>query len=238
MDPPHLLSDAFPRRNMNETPKPNDTPQANQPGSPEAPASPPLAPGKAPGAQSAKPTPPEKPVKPAQPSRVQRFFRQMLNWLIILLVMFTAGVIVTSLVRVNPLEQEKNRAVTAQATAEAKAAQLQTQLSAAVTDSGNLSSANAHVLLLHVLKDVTSAQLSLAQNAPADAKKALANTTSTLNSFLTYSSPKEADLSQSAKQRLALVLTEVDRDSKTSASDLGILSDQLLELEKRLFPGQ
>jgi hypothetical protein len=162
----------------------------------------------------------------------------MLNWLIILLVMFTAGVIVTYLVRVTPLQQEKSQALTAQATAEAKAGQLQTQLSQAVTNSGNLNSANAHVLLLHALEDVTNARLSLAQNSPADAKKALANTTGTLNSFLTYSSPKEADLSQSAKQRLALVLTEIDRDSKTSISDLGILSDQLLELEKRLFPGQ
>lgn len=144
----------------------------------------------------------------------------------------------TYLVRVSPLQQEKNQAMAAQATAEARAAQLQTQLSQAVTDSGHLSSANAHVLLLRVLNDVTIARFSMAQNDAANAKKALTGTTTTLNTLLSYSTPLEPKLSELAKQRLSLVLTELDQDQQTGVSDLQTLSDQLSNLEKKLFPGQ
>lgn len=100
--------------------------------------------------------------------------------------------------------------------------------------SGQTEMANNHVLLLQAMNKANLARLALAKNDPAGAEQALKDAPAILLKLNPAISAENTDLAKSIQARLNLVLTEVRSDPKTAASDLGILNDQFLALEKKI----
>ncbi len=83
--------------------------------------------------------------------------------------------------------------------------------------------------------DVTTAQLAVAQEEPIKAKAALEDTTLRLADLQRRVPEEEVDRVRSARERLALVLDEVETDIFAAQRDLEILANQLLEMDRDLF---
>ena len=200
---------------------------------------PPEAPDQNDVSNAAKPaaeTPKQKP-----PNRFQRFLRSLLRWLVFALVLFLAGILTLYFTRVQPLEAQQKQLQVTQTAVQKQSSDLQKLRS----DNTSLSSANqsmtdkltqdqAHLELIRAMNNVNTARMYMAMNNPAEAKKALGPVKDELNAIATVA--KDANLLKPISDRLDLVLNEMSNNSQTSASDLGIMNDQLVELEKKLFP--
>jgi hypothetical protein len=87
--------------------------------------------------------------------------------------------------------------------------------------------------LLSVLVDVTTAQLAMAQDDPIAAKAALAGTDERLRTL--DEELVGADTVEGLRNRLALVIEELDDNIFAAQKDLQILSNNLISLERSLF---
>ena len=181
-------------------------------------------------------------------TRLGRFNRAALRFLATVLGLFALGLLAGYLLLYRPALQElqRTRADLAQATQRLDG--LQTNLDQSQQAQADLKKsnqelasqtegANNHALLLQAMNQANLARLSLAKNDPAGAQQALKETPAILLKLNPAISAQNADLAKSIQARLNLVLAELQRDPKTAASDLGILNDQFLDLEKKINPG-
>ncbi|HEY5139803.1 MAG TPA: hypothetical protein VIJ25_10880 [Methylococcales bacterium] len=98
-----------------------------------------------------------------------------------------------------------------------------------------LNTATAHSELLQILVDVSNARLALALNDIGGAKAALSNTQQRLDVLLPRISVFNSNLAQSMPQRLGLIVSGLDRDPETAKIDLGLITNDLLQIETALF---
>ena len=187
-------------------------------------------------------SPDEEPKAPtereAKDSRVGGFLKRALRWLVIFLVVFTLGIVAMQFVRVRPLTDERDSL--SQSLAEAQAAQqdLQAEIdrlegveqeNQALTET--LQQTEVKLALLNILVDVTRAQLALAQEDPLRVAAALQGTGEKLATLRNLMG--DSDL-EGIRERLVLVLSEVDGDPFAAERDLEILANTLLEIERDL----
>lgn len=179
--------------------------------------------------------------EPKSESRMRRFTRALLRWLVIVLVLFAAGVAVIYFTRVQPLEAQQKQAIATETALKKENTGLQQLRS----DNAILTSANkdlnamlaqdkAHMELLRALNNVNSARMFLALEDLANSKKALGPVKDELTAIGTFANDQATV--KPILDRLNLVLIEIDGNAQTAASDLGIMNDQLVQLEKQLFP--
>ena len=191
----------------------------------------------APAGQSATPTKPG-PESKKGTSKIGGFFRALLIWLGVIAVAFLAGVGTYHFVRYVPLNKSLGEAQTAldEANSELVILRADKQKSDATISAlqGELQTANAHVEILQLLADANEARLAILSEDVEGAKIALENSTETLNGILPTLSKIDADLAQSMSQRLGLILSELDRDSKAAQVDLELLTKDLLAAEEAL----
>lgn len=174
-------------------------------------------------------------------SRVGRFLKRVLRWGVMLLVIFTLGVVAMQFVQVQPLRAERNDLTQSLMEAEETQQELQAEINRlegveaeneVLTQS--VLQAQARLALLDVLVDVTRAQLALAQDEPAGVAAALQETGDKLRSLrelLGTSATAELD---GLRERLVLVLSEVDGDPFAAERDLEIVANRILEIERGL----
>ncbi|GMR10467.1 MAG: hypothetical protein BMS9Abin28_1288 [Anaerolineae bacterium] len=169
-------------------------------------------------------------------SRVGRFLKRVFRWAVLLLVIFTLGVMALEIVQVRPLRAERNRLD--QSLAEAAATQQELQAEIDRLDgveaenqvlAESIRQAEARLVLLNVLVDITRAQLALAQKDPVRVAAALKDTGEKLRSLRDLLGPTEIE---GLRERLVLVLSEVDGDPFAAERDLEILANTLLEIER------
>ena len=98
-----------------------------------------------------------------------------------------------------------------------------------------LNTTAAHLELSQVMVDVSKARLALALNDVAGAKAALLDTQQRLDNLLPRIAIFDANLSQSMPQRLSLIVSDLERDTKTAKIDLDLFNQDLLEIEAALF---
>jgi chromosome segregation ATPase len=101
----------------------------------------------------------------------------------------------------------------------------------------DVAEAERHLELLRVLVDVTSAQLELAEDNPAGAGLELAGTDDRLASLQAKLEGSQAATVQGLRERLGLVLDELEGDAFAARRDLEVLANNLLDLERSLFGG-
>jgi hypothetical protein len=178
-------------------------------------------------------------IEAAQPSRR---FRKILLWGVGFVVVFAAGVVLSWFLQVRP-----QAAKIAELSAEALSAQEQIdELNAEVEGlrplvkenaalAEELVSTRAHLNLLSVLVDVTTAQLALAQEDDIAAKAALTGTDARLDELKSTLVGANANEVNDMMGRLQLVLEEVESDTFAARRDLEILANNLLALERVLF---
>jgi len=187
-------------------------------------------------------SPDEEPKAPAEretkDSRVGGFLKRALRWIVIFLVVFTLGIVAMQFVRVRPLTDERNGLSQSLAEAQAASQDLQTEIdrlegveqeNRALTET--LQQTEVKLTLLNILVDVTRAQLALAQEDPLRVAAALQGSGEKLATLRDLMG--DSDL-EGIRERLVLVLSEVDNDPFAAERDLEILANILLEIEREL----
>ncbi len=179
---------------------------------------------------------------PREPSRWGRFARRALRWLAVLLAAFSLGLAATWVARVRPqaehiqaLEAEKAALESQVADLEAEVAELQPLRAENADLKEQLRQAETKRTLLSVLVDVTSAQLALAQDDSLAARAALTESDDRLAVLQRDLSGQDAEAVAAMRDRLDLVLRELDEDAFAAQRDLEVLANRLVALKKALF---
>jgi septal ring factor EnvC (AmiA/AmiB activator) len=186
-------------------------------------------------------------------SRLRRFLRKVLIWLVVIAVIFLTGIVVDHYLRYKPLSEALIETQTSLDQAyqdisdlEAEAERLNITIEEAndeITSLENerkavqdaLEAAAAHLKLLQVLADVSNARLALFLDDVDGAKVALGETDQRLNELLPRVAEFDSNLAQSMAQRFGLIVSGLERDSKTTTIDLELFTKDLLEIEAALF---
>lgn len=179
--------------------------------------------------------------EPAEPpSKLRRFMSQALRWVTGVMVVFACGVAVTWIVQVRPGSEQIGLLRADLESAQNQINLLEDEVESLQPLEGENASLRNEITtieqrmdLLSVLVDVTTAQLAIAQEDPIAAKAALAGTDDRLMALDVELIG--ADTVEGLRNRLALVLDEVDDNAFAAQRDLQILASNLLSLERSLF---
>jgi chromosome segregation ATPase len=200
------------------------------------------------------PAPVSEKEKKTKPGRFQRILRTVLIWLVVLALLFMAGVITDENLRYKPLADTASKAQSELDQAHQELSNLQAEADRlnATNQAANdqisslegankklqneLDTANAHLALLQELVDVTDARLALSLNDVAGAKAALVDLPQLLDNLLPFITEFDPNLAKSMPQRLDLIINGLDRDIETAKIDLELFSKDLLEVEAAIFP--
>ncbi len=177
-----------------------------------------------------------------EPKLPPKRLRRALLWALSLVVILAAGVILTWTLRVQPqavaLADAEAEILSAQDQINAQSVELE-KLRPLVDQNEQLieelSLSKAHLDLLNVLVDVTTAQLALAQEDDIAALAALTGTDANLAMLEATLDGSNAEEVREMSSRLQLVLEEVESDAFAARRDLEILANNLLALERVLF---
>lgn len=185
---------------------------------------------------------PEGQTQSREPSRLGNAARRGLRWAAGIGLVFLLGVLVTFFGRVRPQADTIRKLGIDLKETRSQVDQLQSRLDElAPLESENeqlqqeLETKDHHLDLLAVLVDVTRAQLALAQDQPDSAKAALEGTDDSLQSLLQGMEENHAGMVAGMRERLQLVLSELDGDAFAAQRDLEIMANNLVDLEAEVF---
>jgi hypothetical protein len=203
------------------------------------------------------PTSPAPEVSPVESdtaeSKTRRFFRKFIRWTAGILIVFGLGFLTGIFLLYRPAAQEAERnselmtieltdADTQVAGLENQIADLETQITSLqpykdLNDElvAEQQALNLHIAILDARVDVANALLALSEGNPAQVRVVLAKTTETLDTINSLLDSAHQEVVSSLKERLELVLTEVDDDPFAAQSDLDVLGTKLLQLQDSLF---
>lgn len=188
------------------------------------------------------PTPEAQAEPEKEPSAFGRVLRQALRWGVGIGVVFLLGVMVTWIVRVRPQADRVRELERSLDEARTEVESLRDDLEAMEElEQENeslrmeLETKDHHLDLLAVLVDVTRARLELAQDNAGEAQVALEGTEERLRSLQAGLEGSEAETVSGMRDRLNLVLNELESDAFAAERDLEILSNNLVGLERSLF---
>jgi len=175
-------------------------------------------------------------------SKARLIWRRILIWLVVITIAFAGGFFLDTVLRFQP---EKGRvedlAIELENTVEEitsledeieklslfkdKNTELETKIDSVTT----------HINLLSARVAVADAGLALEQDRLADAKLALDKLGSTLETLKTFVNLEQAEVVETMIQRQQLIVLELDDDTFSALTDLGVLANQLSGLENTMF---
>lgn len=180
--------------------------------------------------------------EPQEPTRFNLFMRKMLRWSTGVLSIFVLGIILTWVVQVSPRVKELREVEAQLQSANQEIEQLQANLDALqqvesenIALQDNLQARQNHLTLLSILVDVNNAQLALIAGNKDTAQAALAETDSKISALIESLGASELESLEAMQERLALAITEMNGDSFAAQSDLDVLGNSILALERSLF---
>jgi hypothetical protein len=185
--------------------------------------------------------PPQDPILEELPAPKKRL-RRVLLWAVSLIIILAVGVILMWTLRVRPqaaqITEMEAEIISAQDQINTQDIELQNlrplvDANEQLVDERSL--ASAHLNLLAVLVDVTTAQLALAQEDDIAARAALTGTDARLGALESTLEGANAEEVAEMSNRLQLVLEEAESDTFAARRDLEILANNLLALERVLF---
>lgn len=171
----------------------------------------------------------------ATPSRLAAMLRSLLRWGTAVLIVFALGAIATLYIRVRPLASEVDEF-------QAQADQLSSELSSAQSELDRLrpleadfEEAQLRLDLLRILLDVTSARLALAEEDALTARFSLSGTEDALQSLSSKLTGNQASDLEAMQSRLRLVLDELEDDQFAARSDLEVIANWVVSLERDII---
>lgn len=190
-----------------------------------------------------------------RPSRPQRFFRKVLIWLVIIVIVFSAGMAADHFLRYKPLSDAHVENQTALDQAQQDLSDMQAgidELNIINQEAGDtiaklenekkalqdeIETTTTHLELLQVLVDVSNARVALFLDDVEEAKATLVNTQQRLEKLLPRIAEYDPALAQDMPQRLNLIISGLDRDTETVIIDLELITGDLLDIEEAVFGG-
>ncbi|HUF37349.1 MAG TPA: hypothetical protein VMN57_02400 [Anaerolineales bacterium] len=183
---------------------------------------------------------------PKPPGRVNLYARKLARSLVIASILFLGGMAIAYFAFQRPLTSGLNDRIE-QLTSEK--GDLEAQVTALVEQvetlepfeaenqalQSSLAQEELHVRLLSALKDVQSAQLSLALGEVDAARLSLSRTEDRLEELGELLPADQQGVVDGMVQRLGLVIDGMESDAFAAASDLEVLANSLLQLENTLF---
>lgn len=185
--------------------------------------------------------------------RVRTIFRKGIRWTVGLLIIFGLGLLTGIFGFYRPaLLEAKNSADIMQAeiaTANEKITALENQVADLEAEIAGLQplktrneellaeqkKLNLNIAILDARVDVANAQLALNEQDNTQARIILDQTSNTLNTINQLLESDQKEIVSDLKQRLDLVLEELDDDSFAAQSDMDVLETKLLQLQDSLF---
>lgn len=182
-------------------------------------------------------------------SKTSQFFRSVLRWMGLGLVVFGLGALAAIFLFYVPKANEVKLANQNLAAAEGQITDLQTEITNLKNQMAELSTleetkqslqaeldqARLHIHLLAALTDIRTAQSALAQDDRAAAQTALTPTAATLTQLQKGLANEQAETVSALLSRLKLAQGELESNPFAAQSDLEVLAVSLLELEQSLF---
>lgn len=175
-------------------------------------------------------------------SKMRHFFRMALRWVIGFLIVFLLGALAMEFAFYRPLtlqfDQVKNERDQAQQNEKNLQGQIDSLTPLATQNKSlqdQLSESQLHVTILSAEANVTTAQVSLLNDIPADARLVLNKTTTTLKTLQGMLPPDQQKVATDMQNRLTLALGELDSNKFAAQSDLNVLETSLIQLENILF---
>ncbi len=175
-------------------------------------------------------------------SKMRHFFRMALRWVIGFLIVFLLGALAMEFAFYRPLtlqfDQVKNERDQAQQNEKNLQGQIDSLTPLATQNKSlqdQLSESQLHVTILSAEANVTTAQVSLLNDIPADARLVLNKTTTTLKTLQGRLPPDQQKVATDMQNRLTLALGELDSNKFAAQSDLNVLENRLIQLENILF---
>lgn len=175
-------------------------------------------------------------------------------WAVVIVLVFLAGIIADHFLRYKPLSEKLAEAQTTLAQSDLKVEDLQAKVGTLNVDiqqadekitvletenetiQSELDLARIHLKLMQVLVDVNYARLALFLENVEDAQKALLPTSQLLDTLAPYIAEVDQDLAANMPQRLALIISGLNRDNIDAAKiDLELFIQDLLEIKIALF---
>lgn len=179
---------------------------------------------------------------PKKPSHLGRLFTKVVRWTAGIGMIFAFGVALTWLVRVAPLVRDLNGVQGDLATAIAEIDDLELALEGMqaleqsnVALQAELAAAEQHINLLKILSDVSTARLALANDNPAAAHSALVDTDARMSRLQESLDGEDANAIVGLRVRLQQAVSEIDTNMFAADGDLGIMANDLLSLERKLY---
>jgi len=182
-------------------------------------------------------------------SKARTFLRKLIRWSAGLLIVFGLGLILGIFVLYRPATQDIKQVDNDLSAANTQIEDLKSEMSElearidylqSLEDDNNRLLAeqtafNLHVAILDARVDVANAVLALQEEDTAQARIILDKTSGTLDTISTLLEPELQDAVTAMKQRMELVMSEMEADPYAAQSDLDVLATKLLELEDGLF---
>lgn len=179
---------------------------------------------------------------PKEPSKFALFLRKLLLWATGTLTIFTLGIVLMWIVQVRPrtieLRELESQFQSANQEIEKLAGELDILKAVDAENAAleaTLDETLIHLNLLSVLVDVSIAQLALNDGNLEMAQAALAETDSKLDLLAIDLDGNRQDTVEAMQERLSLALGEINEDTFAAQSDLEVLRNTLLALERSLF---
>ena len=179
---------------------------------------------------------------PKEPSKFALFLRKLLRWATGTLTIFTLGIVLMWIVQVRPrtieLRELESQFQSANQEIEKLAGELDILKAVDAENAAleaTLDETLMHLNLLSVLVDVSNAQLALNDGNLEMAQAALAETDSKLDLLAIDLDGNRQDTVEAMQERLSLALGEINEDTFAAQSDLEVLRNTLLALERSLF---
>jgi len=184
----------------------------------------------------------ETPVESKKPGKAQLIFRQILIWMVVIVIAFAGGFFVDAALRYQPekakvaqLSQEITKAEGEITSLEAEIDRLSVFEDQNVGLRDEISEITTHITILSARAAVADATLALEQNRLADVKLSLDKVGSTLESLKPMLNEDQAEVVENMLQRYQLIVIELEDDSFSAQTDMEVLASKLNALENTLF---
>lgn len=180
------------------------------------------------------------------PSKVKKFFKQLLTYLIIILIAFGAGFLLDHFLRYRPLAEELNTVQVALEEANEQISTLEDDKDRLLFDLNyaydevaelmyKLELAEAHIQYYKILVDINNARIELFMEDPEAAIGALSLTKDRLDELLPVIADFDPEIAVSLPNRLELIIAGINRDPEIAMIDLELFTKDLLILELQMF---
>ncbi|MCK4726954.1 MAG: hypothetical protein KAT29_14180 [Anaerolineales bacterium] len=191
--------------------------------------------------------------EPVEESRSKRFFRQALRVVLAFAIIIGIGAVLVIFLLYIPERQKSAQSSQDLAQANQTIDLMQSQIADLETEFQNqqdrfdallvenqelnsaLDMAELQVVLLSVRTDIANARLALAVDDSGRALLILTNTPKSFDKMEKLLPVEDDEIVANLRERLELVLGEIERDAYAAESDLDVLDKVLLELENNYF---